>query len=251
MISTLPRKAELLQHDLVDIDQHHKKVITNTLQVADYFSKRPSEVNRRIASLTKKGLCRIAPSYYLNQQGKQQNYYELNRDQFLLVVMGFTGDKADQFKTDFIRLFNQQEAELQQWQNGRLIATNATKQANDQVAVLQADLAKVIPASNRCKMLFNHIQIAINKSVTGVGKKIDRDSLPIDQLNEIERLEHAVQAEIKQLKADGIAPEQIRDDVLVLIKAGKEKTRSGHANGLSTNFIDKTNISYQANKAIQ
>jgi len=225
MTSLLPTKSDLLQNNLVDIDQHHKKVITNTLQVAHHFNKRPSEVNRRIASLTKKGLCRIAPSYYLNQQGKQQNYYELNRDQFLMVVMGFMGDKADQFKADFIELFNNQEAELLQWRKQSVLTSDSTKQANDKVYQLQAELAEEIPGSKRCTMIFIHFQRAITKVVTG-SAKTERAIMTAHQLYQVEQLEQMVQEEIERLRLDGIAPQQIRDDVLKMIRTAKEKATS-------------------------
>jgi Rha family phage regulatory protein len=224
MITNLPTNSELLQGDLFAIGHQHKKVITNSLQLAYHFDKRPSEVNRRIASLIKKGLCRIAPSYYLNQQGKQQNYYELNRDQFLLVVMGFTGDKADQFKAEFIQLFNSQEAELLQWRKQRLLTSESTKRANDQVYLLQADLAKEIPRSKRCTMIFIHFQDAINIAVTG-SAKTKRSDMTSHQLIQISQLEQFVNDEIKRLRLDGVPPQQIRDDVLTMIITAKKKPR--------------------------
>lgn len=223
MITNLPTKSDLQQNNLVDIDQHHKKITTNTLQVAIHFGKRPSEINRRIVTLSKRGLCRIAPSYYLNQQGKQQKYYELNRDQFLLVVMGFTGNKADIFKADFIQLFNQQEEELTQWRKQRSIASDTTKQANDQVYLLWQDLGEVIPSSMRYKMLFVHVQQAITKVATG-SAKTDRATMTADQLHQVEVIEQQTETEIERLRSDGVEPERIRDDVLIMIKAiGKEK----------------------------
>lgn len=40
--------------------------------------------------------------------------YEMNRDGFTFLVMGFTGEKADNFKLDFIDGFNKLENELRQ-----------------------------------------------------------------------------------------------------------------------------------------
>ena len=74
MLTKLPTKSDLQQTNLVNVDSLHKKVTTNTLQVAAHFNKRPSEINRRIDMLGKRGLCRTVPSYYLNQQGKRQKY---------------------------------------------------------------------------------------------------------------------------------------------------------------------------------
>jgi len=218
MTATLSTKSELLEVSIVAIDQFHKKVITNTIQLANYFLKRPSEINRRIALLSNKGLCRIAPSYYLNQQGKKQKYYELNRDEFLLVVMGFTGSKADKFKSDFIQLFNQQETELRQWQQGRLVAIDMTKEANDQIHLLQNKLAETIPNSKRCTMLFVHIQQAITKIATGKANT-NRDTMTEGQLLKISNLEEQVEIQIEQLNREGLPPITIRNEVIATIKA--------------------------------
>ena len=218
MTATLSTKSELLEVSIVAIDQFHKKVITNTIQLANYFLKRPSEINRRIALLSNKGLCRIAPSYYLNQQGKKQKYYELNRDEFLLVVMGFTGSKADKFKSDFIQLFNQQETELRQWQQGRFVAINTTKEANDQIYLLQNKLAETIPNSKRCTMLFVHIQQAITKIATGKANT-NRDTMTEGQLLKISNLEEQVEIQIEQLYREGLPPITIRNEVIATIKA--------------------------------
>ena len=218
MTATLPTKSELLEVSIVAIDQFHEKAITNTIQLANHFLKRPSEINRRIALLSNKGLCRIAPSYYLNQQGKKQKYYKLNRDEFLLVVMGFTGSQADQFKADFIKLFNQQETELRQWQQGRLVAIDKTKEANGQIYLLKNKLAETIPNSKRCTMLFVHIQQAITKIATGKANT-NRDTMTEGQLLKISNLEEQVEIQIEQLNREGLPPITIRNEVIATIKA--------------------------------
>jgi Rha family phage regulatory protein len=218
MNAILPTKSELLEVSLVAIDQHHKKVITSTVQIADYFGKRHSNVIRRLTALSEIGLLKIEPSYYLNEQAKKQKYYELNRDQFLLVVMGFTGSKADQFKADFIQLFNQQETELRQWQQGRLVAVDTTKHANDQIYWLRNKLAETIPTSKRCIMLFVHIQGAITKSVTGKANT-SRNTMTAGQLLKIGTLEEQVEANIEQLNREGLPAVHIREEVMAMIKA--------------------------------
>ena len=217
-MTALATKSELLEVSLVAIDQQHKKVITSTVQIAGYFGKRHSNVIRRLTALSEIGLLKIEPSYYLNQQAKKQKYYELNRDKFLLVVMGFTGSKADQFKADFIQLFNQQETELRQWQQGRLVAVDTTKHANDQIYWLRNKLAETIPNSKRCTMLFVHIQGAITKSVTGKANT-SRNTMTAGQLLKIGTLEEQVEANIEQLNREGLPPLTIRDEVMAMIKA--------------------------------
>ena len=41
------------------------------------------------------------------QNGKPQAYYEMTKDGFVLLAMGFTGKKAIEFKIDYINAFNQ------------------------------------------------------------------------------------------------------------------------------------------------
>jgi Rha family phage regulatory protein len=218
MIALLPTKKELLDVSLVAIDEHHKKVITSTVQIADYFGKRHSNIIRILTALSKMGVLKIEPIYYLDQQGRKQKYYELNRDQFLLVVFGFTGIKAVRFKADFIKLFNLYEAELIEWQQGRRIAVDTTKQANHQIFWLKNALAETIPDSNKCKMLYVHSQQGITKTVTGKANT-KRESMTASQLLRIGNLEQRVEAQIEQLKREGLPPLTIRDEVLAMIKA--------------------------------
>jgi Rha family phage regulatory protein len=217
MTATLPTKSEL-EVSIVELDQHHKKVLITTVQIADYLGKRHSNVIRRLTALSEIALLKIDPSYYQNQQGKEQKYYELNRDQFLLVVMGFTGSKADQFKADFIQLFNQQETELRQWQQGRLVAVDTTKHANDQIYWLRNKLAETIPTSKRCIMLFVHIQGAITKKATGKANT-NRDTMTACQLLKVGELEQQVEIYIEQLNREGLPAVHIREEVIAMIKA--------------------------------
>jgi Rha family phage regulatory protein len=218
MMALLPTKADLLKTNIVAIDQHHKKIITSTVQIAGYFGKRHSNVIRRVTALIKKDLLKTEANYYLDRYERGQKYYELNRDQFLLVVMGFTGDKSDRFKADFIKLFNQQEAELKQWRAGRLVAADTTKQANDQIYKLQNELKTVIPSSKRCTMIFNHIQNRITKTATG-SADTKRESMTSNQLHQVTELEQQVQNHIKRLRGEGVDPVQIRDNTMAMILA--------------------------------
>ena len=224
---TLPTKSDLLQNSIVTIDRQHKKVITNSIQVADYFGKRPSNVNQRISSLVKRGRLKIKPSYYLNQQGKEQKYYELNRDQFLLVVMGFTGDKADQFKADFITLFNQMESENIYWLQQRHLSTDATKLANESIHLLREKLLLQYPDSKTGTFAFQNIQGAICKTATG-NYRLKRDDMNQEQLSAVILLESEVNAFIDNHKSNDAMT--IFTDVLAMIKKeapASEQTKRG------------------------
>lgn len=108
--------------------RNEEQLITTSLKVAEVFEKRHDHVTRDIENLMnglpKNGegyFCRIS---YKNEQNKQTYpMYEMNRDGFSLLAMGFTGEKALKWKIEFINAFNAMESELkriyterQQWQ---------------------------------------------------------------------------------------------------------------------------------------
>ncbi|MDX2426150.1 MAG: Rha family transcriptional regulator [Cycloclasticus sp.] len=217
-MGTLPNKADLQQTNIVNVDQHHKRITTNSLQVAKHFDKRPSNVNQRIASLVKRGRLKVKPSYYLNKQGKQQKYYELNRDHFLLVVLGFTGDKADGYKADFIQLFNQVEEDAKQWQAHRQNVIEPTKTCNDSTARLILELKKEIPESRKPELLYNHIQKAVNKAATG-NANTKRAEMNSEQLKLVKWLEVRVHEEIERMRALNVSAVDIRQSILDTLKA--------------------------------
>lgn len=94
----------------------HKETVsmTNTLKVAEYFGKQHKNLLRIIKELNCSDEFRrlnFKPSYYLNEQNKKQPMYLMTQDGFTLLVMGFTGKKAMQFKEAYIKQFN----EMNKW----------------------------------------------------------------------------------------------------------------------------------------
>ncbi len=85
--------------------------ITTSLLVAEKFEKEHKNILRDIQNLVAQNSA--ARSLFLDSQyenrGKTYPMYLMNRDGFSLLVMGFTGSKALQFKLDFIEAFNEME----------------------------------------------------------------------------------------------------------------------------------------------
>lgn len=94
-----------------------KQAVTSSLQVAETFGKRHDHVTRDIEELIaqsgspKLGNEMFATGTYENR-GKQYPMYYMNRDGFTLLAMGFTGDKALQFKLQYIDAFNEMEQQV-------------------------------------------------------------------------------------------------------------------------------------------
>lgn len=92
------------------------KATTTSMKVAEYFEKRHDNVMAAIGKLLEdkeiKGRLNFKESSYTNEQNKQQPMYELDRDGFTLLAMGFNGKKALAFKLSYIDAFNKAEKAL-------------------------------------------------------------------------------------------------------------------------------------------
>lgn len=97
-----------------------QQAVTSSLQVAEGFEKRHSDVIRAIED--KVHSTQNSAQYeemfaigsYRDTSGKQNKLYYMNRDGFTFIAMGFTGAKADQFKLKYIAAFNQMENHIKQ-----------------------------------------------------------------------------------------------------------------------------------------
>lgn len=82
------------------------------LLVAEKFGKEHRNVIKSIRNLTAENLAvknMFVETTYLNERNQYQPMYVMNRDGFTLLAMGFTGQKALQFKLDYISAFNKME----------------------------------------------------------------------------------------------------------------------------------------------
>ncbi|HAG2139065.1 TPA: Rha family transcriptional regulator [Salmonella enterica] len=94
---------------------HNGKAITSSRSVGEYFRKLHKDVIRKIESLD----CspeftgrNFTLSEYTDSTGRKLPMYEMTKDGFVFLVMGFTGKKAATFKEAYIAEFNRMEAEL-------------------------------------------------------------------------------------------------------------------------------------------
>lgn len=91
------------------------QLVTNSLLVAEKFGKPHKNVLASIRELLTSAE-KLADVFqevsYLDNYNREQPMFAMNRDGFSLLVMGFTGESALEFKLDFIDAFNKMEAEL-------------------------------------------------------------------------------------------------------------------------------------------
>ena len=104
--------------------RYEEKLITTSLKVAEVFEKEHKNVLQSIENLVAdNSAAKFFRLITYKNRGKEYPMYEMDRDGFSLLVMGFTGEKALQWKIKYIEAFNQMESELkrlyterQQWQ---------------------------------------------------------------------------------------------------------------------------------------
>ncbi|WP_202973813.1 Rha family transcriptional regulator [Lysinibacillus parviboronicapiens] len=137
----------------------NRQAVTTSLQVAESFEKRHDNVLREIEGLLKNEEAHnyFREGTYEHPQNKQQyRMFYMNRDGFTLLAMGFTGQKAIQFKLAYIQAFNEMERQLMQPTTAELIAMmaqqgveqerrlNAVEEKQLQLETKQDNIAEII-----------------------------------------------------------------------------------------------------------
>lgn len=102
---------------LVEIKTVNKEEVTvvTSLDIAETFGKEHRRVLQDIRDLKCSEEFRLrnfVQSNYVNEQGHKQPMFIMTRDGFTLLAMGYTGEKAMQFKEAYIRQFNAMEKAL-------------------------------------------------------------------------------------------------------------------------------------------
>ncbi|EGQ8054259.1 Rha family transcriptional regulator [Vibrio alginolyticus] len=100
--------------DLVFLSQTNQ-LITDSLHVAKYFGKEHKDVLRKLKDL---GCTRnfsernFTLAHYNDEQEKIRPMYQMTKDGFMFLVMGFTGKRAAEIKERYINAFNEMEKQL-------------------------------------------------------------------------------------------------------------------------------------------
>ena len=168
-------------NDLVRIENN--QIVTSSRQVAETFHKQHRHVLRDIRSIMQGvsnfGHTPSPPMFYetkyLNQQnGQEYPEYLMNRDGFSLLVMGFTGKEAMQWKIKYIQAFNEMEAELNRRNNNLPDFSNPVEAARAWADVMEAHQKAVAQIeADKPKVLFaNSIEISDTSIAIGDMSKL-------------------------------------------------------------------------------
>lgn len=96
----------------IQVIENH--AVTSSLDVSRIFSKDHNMVLRSIRALigadeidNEFKACNFAHTEYIDKNGEGRTAYNLTFDGFILLVMGYTGKRALQFKLAYIKAFNE------------------------------------------------------------------------------------------------------------------------------------------------
>lgn len=185
--------------ELVNVQK--EQVVCTSLQVADKFGKRHDRVLRAIENLLV-GLPKNGETYFMkssyteNQNGQTYPMYLMNRDGFSLLVMGFTGKKALQWKVRYIEAFNTMEKLLSEKQTKLWIEERTqgklTRKAETDVIKQLIEYAKG-QGSKHSQMLY----MTYSKLANAMAGISDRDFATHKQLSELSFIENIILHQIQ------------------------------------------------------
>lgn len=216
---------KLIKNPEYELYEKDSQILCDSLQVAETFNKRHSDVLRTIETILKQnsGLSEkftqrnFALSNYKDPSGKQNKMYLLTKDGFVMLTMGFTGKKAMRFKEAYIERFNQMEQFIQSLQTAKLEFpefTNAIMDAHEE--------PKHYHFSNEINM--------INKIVLGVNAKQFKEQ------NGIEKTENSIRPYLTQEQIKAIETLQRFDIGLITMESDYQKRKE-----ILTNYFMKLN----------
>ena len=188
------------------------QALTTSLKVAEVFEKRHDNViqaiEKALASLLnfKDAKKAFVKSSYVDAQGKERPMYYLNRDGFSFTVMSFTGNKAAQWKWNYIQAFNQIEKILvallternsEEWKEARQAVKLSSKKLADTIQKILLPYIRANGYQHADELIYMQFNRMINKILRIAGD--GRDTLTRRQLCELETLNNMTAIHIERL----------------------------------------------------
>lgn len=171
--------------DNITIKVENDQLLVSSLEVAENFGKNHKDVMRTIKNLVAQN-CATKSAFYngaYENRGKQYPMYYMNRDGFSLLVMGFTGSKALEWKLKYINAFNEMEQKLSNIKDSYMIADHIKRakrwiEEQEEKQALLAENAELKP-----KALFTDAVSASKGSITigALAKMLTRNGVTIGQ----------------------------------------------------------------------
>lgn len=184
------------------IELKSNEAVTTSLQVAEHFGKRHDkllvEIERKYADLIGKGCTQngghpffIKGEYTHPQNRQKYPIFYMNRDGFSLLVMGFTGKKALEWKVKYIQAFNEMEKLLTEKQTKTWLETRQesklTRKSETEVIKKFVDYAREQGSDNADKYY-----VIFSKLANKTANITERDMATTFQLNSLTFIENII-----------------------------------------------------------
>ena len=176
----------------------NNEAVCSSLDVAEKFHKSHKNVLRNIDNLLKnEGVKNMFfKGQYHDEKNEKRPMYYMNRDGFSLLVMGFTGKKALEWKLQYIKAFNNMEAFIREKTSEAWIETRKagkiTRQSETDVIKQLVEYAKQQGSENSQMLYVTYSKLA-NK-VAGITK---RELATVAQLNNLTLIENIILNQIR------------------------------------------------------
>jgi len=191
----------------------NEEALTDSLIVSEMFGKRHDNVLRAIDSLVESFPKNEERKMFILSRrkaddGQYHRMFYMNRDGFSLLVMGFTGKKALEWKLKYIEAFNAMEKVIMEKQ------TNAWLETRQQGKLIRKDETNVLQklveyakeqGSTHADMLYMTYTKLANK-MSGIT---NRDTATNAQLNDLSTMERL----IANVVIDGMKNEKHYKDI--------------------------------------
>ena len=108
--------AVIINNCEVELEAVGDLTYTTSLDIKSVFEKRHADILAQIRRLPqdKFNERNFSLVEYKDKKGESRPYYKISKDGFVLLAMGFTGEKAYKFKIEYINAFNRMADEIKQ-----------------------------------------------------------------------------------------------------------------------------------------
>jgi len=183
-----------------------EKVLVSSRIVAEKFDKRHTHILRDIENITSSNSTQNWVQYFIqgeykDDSGKGNKEYLLTRDGFSLLVMGFTGKRALEWKLKYIEAFNNMEGFIREkqsteWKETRIKGKLTRRNETDIILNKLIPLAELQGSKNAGKLYMTYSKL-VNECVGIPANSREKATRRVlDIIYNIENLiEHVIEEE--------------------------------------------------------
>lgn len=201
-----------------------KDAVCDSLDIAEHFGKQHRNIIQTIDNLTAENSAvkeLFKKSTYKADNGQQYRRYFMNRDGFSLLVMGFTGQAALEWKMKYIEAFNHMEQLLAQkqtqiYKDTRSYQKAIRQQETDAIRSL-VEYAESQGSSNAARYY-----TSLSKLADKTAGITDRERATMEQLGALALIENI----IARCILDGIDLQEPYKDIYLECKRKLEQFRT-------------------------